>query len=137
LENPAYLLGIPLVLISLLGLVIAASLFAIPADTAGGQPRAAARHAGAHPEPAEYVVIGIILAAITAVEVALYYIDLAEGALVGLLLILSIAKFGFVIAWFMHLKFDNKLFTTLFLGGLGLAISVFIVAVATLDGNLI
>jgi cytochrome c oxidase subunit 4 len=90
-----------------------------------------------HPDVPEYVVIGLILAAITAVEVALYYIDLNHKSLVVMLIILSIAKFGLVIGWFMHLKFDNKLFTTLFLGGLALAISVFTVAVATLGAGLV
>lgn len=137
MEDPALLLGIPLALLGVLGLLVAFSLFAVPADDSPGGARAMRRTEGAHPEPSDYVVIGIILAGITAVEVALYYIDLVEGLLIGSLLILSIAKFGLVIAWFMHLRFDSKLFSLLFLGFLALAVSVFIVAVTTLQGNLI
>jgi caa(3)-type oxidase subunit IV len=51
-------------------------------------------------------------------------------------LLLSAAKFGFVILWFMHLKFDNKIFTVLFLGGLALAVVVFMIAIGTLGANL-
>jgi cytochrome c oxidase subunit 4 len=138
MENPALLVGIPLIALGGLGLMIAFSLFAVP-DTAPAEgPRArAAAHAGDHPQPSEYVVIGIILAAVTAVEVALFYIDLNHKALVVMLMALSAVKFGLVIGYFMHLKFDNKLFTTLFLGGLALAVAVFTVAIATLKAGLV
>ena len=41
--------------------------------------------------------------------------------LVPILLVLSTIKFAMVVMWFMHLKFDNKLFSVLFIGGLVLA----------------
>jgi cytochrome c oxidase subunit 4 len=138
MENPALLVGIPLLALGGIGLMIAFSLFAVP-DTApaeGPRTRAVA-HEGAHPQPAEYVVIGIILAGVTAFEVALFYIDLNHKFLVVLLIALSTIKFGLVIGYFMHLKFDNKLFTTLFIGGLALAIAVFTVAIATLKAGLV
>lgn len=138
MENPALLVGIPLILLSIVGLMVAFSLFAVPDEVTVGPPRdRAAGHAGEHPGVPEYLVIGIILAVVTAVEVALYYIDLGHKALVVMLMVLSVVKFGLVIGWFMHLRFDNKLFTTLFLGGLGLAIAVFTVAVATLKAGLV
>ncbi len=137
MEDPALLLGIPLALIGALGLFLAVTLFAVPEEGAvkahGG---AAVRH-GAHPEPSEYVIVGLVLAFITAIEVALYYIDLNQNALIVILIALSSLKFGFVIFWFMHLKFDNKLFTVFFLSGLALAAMVFTVAIATLGGSLI
>jgi cytochrome c oxidase subunit 4 len=124
--------------LSIVGLAVAFSLFAVPDEvTVGPRRQRAARHEGAHPGVPEYLVIGIILAVVTAVEVALYYIDLGHKALVVILMVLSIAKFGLVIGWFMHLRFDNKLFTTLFLGGLGLAIAIFTVAIATLKAGLV
>ncbi len=135
LENPAYLIGIPFALIGILGLTIAASLFAVPADGAAA-PRRAAPHAG-HPEPAEYVVVFIILAAITAVEVALFYVNASQNLLIPVLLALSAVKFFAVILWFMHLKFDNPIFTSLFLGGLGLAIALFIIVITTLKAGLV
>ena len=138
MEDPALLLGIPLALIGMLGLILAVALFAVPEEGAvkarGG---AAAVHHGGHPQPSEYVIIGLLLAFITAVEVALYYIELNHNTLIVILIALSSLKFGLVIFWFMHLKFDNKLFTIFFLGGFALAAAVFTVAIATLGGNLI
>lgn len=136
MENPALLAGIPLLLLGAFGLVVAFSLFAVP-ESAPGARSGAVMHAGDHPKPSQYVVIGIILGGLTAAEIALYYVDLPHKLLVLMLLGLSSAKFGLVIGYFMHLKFDNKLFTTLFLGGLGLAIAIFTVAIATLKAGLV
>jgi cytochrome c oxidase subunit 4 len=89
-----------------------------------------------HPGALEYVQIGIILAIITAVEVALYYVDMNFTLLVVLLLTLSVVKFTMVVLWFMHLKFDASLFSVLFTGGLALTFVVFTVALAALGGSL-
>lgn len=71
-----------------------------------------------------YIKIALILAVLTALEVCTYFWDF--GALeVPSLLILMVVKFEIVVAYFMHLKFDNKLFTILFVGGLILALGVF------------
>ena len=135
MENPAYVLGIPLLLLGLLGATIAASLFAVPEPAEG---RRTVAHRGGHPSPAEYVVIGIILAAITSVEVALFYVDgISHNAMVVMLIALSAVKFGLVVGYFMHLKQDTRLLSVFFFGGLTLAFAVFIVVVATLGSNLI
>jgi len=139
MENPELLFGIPLVLIGLIGLLIAASLFAVPAEETAGPvgARVAPRPHSAHPLPSEYVVIGLILAMLTAIEVALYYIDLSHNLLVVVLIGLSAAKFAFVVLWFMHLKFDSPLLSRLFATGFFGAIVLFTVVVATLGANLI
>ena len=93
-------------------------------------------HDAKHPSALEYVQIGIILAIITAVEVALYYVDMNFTLLVVLLLTLSVVKFTMVVLWFMHLKFDASLFSVLFTGGLALTFVVFTVALAALGGSL-
>jgi cytochrome c oxidase subunit 4 len=90
-------------------------------------------HGVAHPGPAEYVKIAVILASITFVEVAVYYVDALEDLLIPILIVLSTTKFALVAMWFMHLKFDNRIFSWLFVGGIILAASVFIVAWSTLD----
>jgi cytochrome c oxidase subunit 4 len=82
------------------------------------QEAAEVGHHEKHPSAREYIIIGLILAAITSAEVALYYIDISRGLLISNLAVMSIAKFTIVVMWFMHLKFDNKLFTYLFLTGL-------------------
>ena len=71
-----------------------------------------------------YIKIAIILAILTAIEVLTYFVDF--GALeVPSLLILMVVKFEIVVAYFMHLKFDSKIFTWLFVTGLVLAMAVF------------
>jgi cytochrome c oxidase subunit 4 len=140
MENPELLFGIPLVLIGLCGLLIAASRFAVPAEETAAGPvggRVAPRSHSAHPLPSEYVVIGLILAMLTAIEVALYYIDLSHNFLVVVLIGLSAAKFAFVVLWFMHQKFESPLLTRLFATGFFGAIVLFTVVMATLGANLI
>ena len=86
-----------------------------------------------HPTERQYVMVAIFLAVVTAVEVLLFYIDEQVGALnVPLLLILAVVKFVAVVGYFMHLKFDSRLFRNLFVTGLILAIFVYAVFLATL-----
>lgn len=124
--------------IGAIGLLLAFTLFAVPAEEAeGGAKRVAVRRVG-HPDPAEYVVIFLVLVFITAVEVALYYVeDFPRKGMIAVLLLLSGAKFASVVGWYMHLKFDSKLFTYLFVGGLMLALAVFTVVIATLQAGLV
>ena len=72
----------------------------------------------AHPPIMQYVLIAAILAIITAIEVATYYVEAIESALVYILIVLSVVKFVIVVGYYMHLKFDNKLFTWIFALGL-------------------
>jgi cytochrome c oxidase subunit 4 len=75
---------------------------------------------GGHASVGFYWTIGIILAVLTGLEVGAYYMEL--GAVEApLLLILSAAKFILVVGFFMHLKFDSKVFTGVFVAGLVLA----------------
>ena len=75
-----------------------------------------------------YVKVAIALAIITAIEVALSYMVDDLGALfLPLLLGLMVIKFFSVVLYFMHLKFDNRLFGIMFYLGLGLAIGVYTV----------
>jgi cytochrome c oxidase subunit 4 len=137
-ENPEILLGIPVLVIGLLGLAIVVVAAMIPERaTAAVEAGAAPVHEGAHPGPEEYVRIGIALAIVTAIEVALYYIDLSQTVLILLLLFLSAVKFILVVLWFMHLKFDNRLFSTMFITGLIIAVSAFVVVLATLEAGLV
>ncbi len=97
---------------------------------------AAGRRRG-HPGPVEYIQIGLVLATVTAVEVAVFYAGLAQWALVSILMVLSALKFSLVVMWFMHLRFDSRLFSTLFVGGLALVATLFVVVLATLGGGLV
>jgi cytochrome c oxidase subunit 4 len=90
-------------------------------------------HGQAHPGPLEYTKIAVVLAAITLMEVGVYYVEAIEDLLIPILVVLSITKFALVAMWYMHLKFDSRLFSWLFVGGILLAASVFIAAWSTLD----
>lgn len=83
----------------------------------------AAGHDEHHPNWSIYWKVALILTIITAVEVSAYYIPAWETSWIYVpsMLIMSAVKFGIVAAYYMHLKFDHKLFRTLFTGPLILA----------------
>lgn len=85
-----------------------------------------------HPGPTEYVQIGIILAVLTALEVALYFAPVIREVAIPALLFLTFLKFVLVVAWFMHLRFDHNLFRRVFMVGMALAATVFAIVVATM-----
>ncbi len=85
----------------------------------------------AHPGPAEYVKVAVVLAIATACEVGLYYLNLPHTLFVALLLFFAAAKFSLVALWFMHLRFDSRIFRRMFSVGLGLAITVYMVVLLT------
>lgn len=86
---------------------------------------------GAHPSEAVYVKIALILAFLTAIEVGLYYREI--GALNNIaLLVLALAKFVLVAAYFMHLKFDTPVLRRFFVTGFILAALVYVAYLLTL-----
>ena len=91
----------------------------------------ARRSRGRHPSPREYVRIAILLGGITAAEVAVYYIDSVRSILIPLLFVMAAIKFTLVVMWFMHLKFDNRLYARFFLSGILFALSVYAIVLLT------
>jgi cytochrome c oxidase subunit IV len=87
---------------------------------------------GAHPTDGQYILIALILAAITAVEVGISYAKGLGDASNPLLLILAAIKFFMVVAFFMHLKFDNRVFRRLLVTGIILAGVVYTIVFFTL-----
>jgi cytochrome c oxidase subunit IV len=89
---------------------------------------------GEHAEHAnhdrQYVVIALILAVMTAVEVALSYADVGK-LFMPLLLIIMVLKFWTVVSYFMHLRSDKLMFKLLFYSGLFLAVLVYLAALLT------
>jgi cytochrome c oxidase subunit 4 len=79
-----------------------------------------------HPTALRYVQIALILTVLTSIEIAVYYIHSLSKVLIPILLTLSAIKFALVVLWYMHLKFDNRLFSTLFLLGLTIGGSIVI-----------
>ena len=82
---------------------------------------------GDHLTPANYWMIALFLAVVTAVEVAITYIPGFDGGiLVASLLILGIVKFLTVVAFFMHLKYEPFTMNFMFYFGLIGALALFI-----------
>jgi cytochrome c oxidase subunit 4 len=84
-----------------------------------------------HPSEWEYIKVALVLAVITLAEVLVYYVESLEGLLVPILIVFSTIKFLLVVLWFMHLRFDSRLFRRLFATGLLLAFFCFIVTLST------
>jgi cytochrome c oxidase subunit 4 len=73
-----------------------------------------------HPTPAQYWKIAAFLAAVTAIEVAMFYIDreLGLGFLnAAILIVLSAIKFIVVVGWFMHVRFEKPIINRFFTAG--------------------
>lgn len=91
-------------------------------------------HASGHPTPATYAKIASILAIITAIEFGIFYVpDYAPGlksVIVPAFVLLSAVKFALVGMFYMHLKFDSRLFSGFFVGGLLLATTVIMALMA-------
>jgi cytochrome c oxidase subunit 4 len=79
----------------------------------------------AHPSEKVYVKVAIFLAVITGIEIVISYVEMAVWIAVVALVVLSIIKFGAVVAYFMHLKFDNPALRKPFIGGIVLALTVY------------
>jgi len=77
-----------------------------------------------HPTWKQYKWVAIILTLITVIEVWVYYTPFSQSALfVPALLLMSAVKFAIVVLFYMHLKYDHRLFKALFTGPLIIAIS--------------
>jgi cytochrome c oxidase subunit IV len=82
-----------------------------------------------HPTPRQYVNIAVVLAVLTALEVSTYFLDFGVIA-IPLLVILMAVKFIYVAGYFMHLKYDTKVFSRMMYTGLFLALGLYTAAVA-------
>ncbi|HEX7117735.1 MAG TPA: cytochrome C oxidase subunit IV family protein [Longimicrobiales bacterium] len=92
------------------------------AENRSGAEHPLAHEEHAHPGAKTYVMIAAILTIITAAEVAVFYVPALEAALAYILVSLSAAKFILVVMFYMHLKFDSKVFSWVFVAPLTLAI---------------
>jgi cytochrome c oxidase subunit IV len=96
----------------------------------------ASTHHGAAPEHASvrtYIRVAVVLTLVTALEVGVIYIRQLSPIIVPLLLAMSAAKFALVAMFFMHLRYDPRPLTGVFLGPLLIAAGLAI-ALMTLTG---
>lgn len=101
-----------------------------PADSVASNDDAHGDDHSDHLSDNRYIVIAAILAVITAAEVVASYVDLG-AAFIPLLLFMMAVKFFIVVSFFMHLRFDHRVFSFLFYTGLLLALVVYVAALTT------
>jgi len=100
-------------------------------DSSHAAPAAAHAQGEGHATVQTYVRVAVVLGLLTAVEIAALYVPgIPSAALVTLLLVFSVLKFGLVVAFFMHLRYDNKLLTALFVGPLIIAVAIILALMA-------
>ena len=88
-----------------------------------------------HPTPAQYWKIAGLLAVLTAVEVAMFYINEANdlGAINAVILLaLAVLKFVIVVGWYMHLRFEKPMLNRFFAGGFVLAFALYAIVLAAM-----
>ena len=91
------------------------------------------RRGGEHATVGTYVLVALVLTCVTALEVGVIYVRRLAPIVVPLLLAMSAAKFALVALFFMHLRYESRVPTLLFVGPLLLA-SGLAVALMTLTG---
>jgi cytochrome c oxidase subunit 4 len=92
------------------------------------QAEARPDHAHEHPTWKQYKWVALYLTLITVGEVWLYYVPpfVASPFFVPVLLFLSAVKFAIVVMFYMHLKYDHKIFRALFTGPLAIAMTTIV-----------
>jgi cytochrome c oxidase subunit IV len=88
-----------------------------------------------HPSPAQYWKIAVVLAVLTAVEVALFYInDAYDLGMINtvLLIVLALLKFVIVVGWYMHLRFEKSTLSRFFTAGFILAGALYTIVLTAL-----
>ena len=86
-----------------------------------------------HASVRTYVRVAVVLTLVTALEVGVTYIRLLIPIIVPLLLSMSAAKFALVAMYFMHLRYDARPLSGVFVGPLLMATGL-AVALMTLTG---
>jgi cytochrome c oxidase subunit IV len=99
------------------------------------QSRAA--HAGAeHASVATYVKVALVLTGITVIEVVAIYIQFLTPIINPTLFVLSLAKFALVVLFFMHLRYDSRILTTLFVGPMVIAVAIVLALIALIAAGM-
>jgi cytochrome c oxidase subunit 4 len=80
-----------------------------------------------------YWLIALFLGVVTAVEISVPSISALDSVKVPLLWLLAGVKFFTVVAFFMHLRYDKKLYRTLFLFGVIGVFPLFIVVLLSMN----
>ncbi len=84
-----------------------------------------------HPTDLTYIKVAIFLAVVTGAEVVVSYTSWDPIAQIAALIPMMIIKFATVVMYFMHLRFDSKLFRYFFVAGLIFATVCYLVVLTT------
>jgi cytochrome c oxidase subunit 4 len=72
-----------------------------------------------HPSPRQYVLIAVVLVVLTAIEIAVSYIDTDHtNLIIFALFAMGAAKFFLVAGWYMHMRLDQPFFRRIFVIGM-------------------
>jgi len=85
-----------------------------------------------HPSDRDYVGIAIGLAILTLIEVGTFWpfgetFEAHPNLMILMLSVIMVIKFVIVVTYFMHLKFDSKVYSWMFGAGLVLAVGVYFI----------
>lgn len=86
----------------------------------------------AHASVRTYLVIAAILTVVTLIEVATYFIEWFQDRfwlLFWVLCVLSLLKFWLVVAYYMHLRYDDIFYRRVFIAPLVIAVAITVVLV--------
>ena len=100
-------------------------------EEAAGTPEPHGGRVVTHPSPGEYIRIAVVLGAVTAAEVGVYYTHAVRHFLIPLLFLFATVKFVLVVLWYMHLKFDSRTYARFFMIGIAGAVTLYIVVLLT------
>ncbi len=88
-----------------------------------------------HPTTKQYIQIALVLAVLTAIEIALFYIEegveaVTTSVTAPALLILAAIKFVMVVGWFMHVRYEKPLVSRFFAIGFVIAIALYAIVLS-------
>lgn len=97
------------------------------------QPALRRKPAAVHEHPG-YVRMAVFLFVVTAIEVAWAFLPIRDTIMVPVLMVLIALKAAGVVMWYMHLKFESRVFRLLALGPFIVAVGLILVFFALFGG---
>lgn len=80
-----------------------------------------------------YVKLAVFLGVLTGAEVIVLWFAIPDWLMYFALFGMAAVKFGFVVAVFMHLKYDNKMLTGIFFSGFTVALATMVAMMALIN----
>ena len=88
-----------------------------------------------HPGDRVYFNMLFLLAALTVIEVIVFYVTESIVLRAGILVVLLLIKFVAQVGWFTHLRYDDRRLSLVFGGCLFIALSVMVATVAMMASD--